>query len=373
MNKDMNKDMNKEKESKIEITSDIKKFLSLPEVNKIIHHNGSYDLSLLTGDASQRTYYRAYNNSDNSSYVVCRDKSCSDIKTLEQYDFWEVYNFLRKNNIRVPEIFHVDLTNALLLEEDLGEISLLSKMSSIDSLQEEYNLYESCLDLLIKIHSQKLTSLDGPATGAHRFANRYFDRQKYEYEIDFTKTHFLERFLNVKFTEMETEIFNSAFSKIISVLTKQKNYFTHRDFHSRNIMVKNDELVIIDFQDARMGPLQYDLVSLLDDCYYSIDEENHKQLIKYYWHNWAQEECDSSFDEFMEVYCYMAVQRIYKAIGSFAYIYYNKNSPKYLVNIGRAMERLKYFLINSDDFELNKELISIKQILFKYYYGNYGN
>ncbi|MBF0297534.1 MAG: phosphotransferase [Oligoflexia bacterium] len=357
-----------------ELSEEMKNFLNLTDVSRIIGDD-PYEINLLTGDASGRTYYRLKTKgSDSKSFVLCKDKT--NVQNIESYDFWEVYNFFKKNGIRVPEIYHVDIKKGFLLEEDLGDMSLLSYMSTISSIQEEYNIYENCLDLLIKSQSQVKPQVKPQVKAKkdlevkYRFADRFFDKDKYQYEIDFTAKNFIERFLNVKFSDIESEIFNNAFSKIINILSEQKMFFTHRDFHSRNIMVKNSELVLIDFQDARMGPLQYDLVSLLDDCYYSLDEENHQQLIKYYWHNFAQEECDCSFDVFNEIYCYMAVQRIYKAIGSFAYIYYNKNSPKYLVNIGRAMERLRFFLSNSDDFELAKELLSIKQILFKYYYGN---
>ena len=155
----------------------------------------------------------------------------------------------------------------------------------------------------------------------------------------------------------------NEFKPICQRLEKQSMVFTHRDFHSRNIMVREEEFILIDFQDARWGIPQYDLVSMLEDCYYEINSENKAQLISYYYENLGNEvHGQKDFEEFSSLYHDMSLQRVFKAIGSFSYIYETRKDVRYVKNIGFAMEKLKTILFQSDSYT------ALRQILFKYYY-----
>ena len=128
-------------------------------------------------------------------------------------------------------------------------------------------------------------------------------------------------------------------------------------------MVKNNELIVIDFQDARMGIPQYDLVSLLEDAYYEIGRQNKYNLKKYYWSNFLEDKkYQSSFEEFERLYSLMSIQRIYKAIGSFSFIHTTRGDVRYLKYIGFCFEKLRS-VMNS-----LPELRDLKNTLSKIYY-----
>jgi aminoglycoside/choline kinase family phosphotransferase len=148
-------------------------------------------------------------------------------------------------------------------------------------------------------------------------------------------------------------------------LASQKMVITHRDFHSRNIMVKGDEYTFIDFQDARWGIPQYDLVSLLEDCYYDLKEENRQKLKRYYYdHLDPAIHGQKSYEEFELYYQDMLIQRVFKAVGSFCYIYNWRKDDRYLKYIGFAMEKIRKVMMN------NPRYLDLKQRLFQHYYAN---
>ena len=139
----------------------------------------------------------------------------------------------------------------------------------------------------------------------------------------------------------------------------------HRDYHSRNIMVVNEEVVVIDFQDARMGLPQYDLVSLLEDCYYKVSRDNKHDLKMIYWDNFLQKNCpQESKEEYLRLYDLMTIQRTFKALGSFAYIYKNRNDIRYLKYIGYAFENLRDVLFRYDEFRDLR--VCLSEIYYEY-------
>ena len=140
---------------------------------------------------------------------------------------------------------------------------------------------------------------------------------------------------------------------------------THRDFHSRNIMVQGDQFIFIDFQDARWGIPQYDLVSLLEDCYYELDDKNRETLKRYYYDNLDPAiHGQKNFQEFLCLYEDMTIQRVFKAVGSFCYIYNWRKDERYLKYIGFAMEKIRKVMMD------NPKYIDLKKKLFQHYYAN---
>lgn len=309
------------------------------------------DIEKLTGDASTRRYYRL--ESETNTYVACLD----DITESESNRFVDVQDFLNGKEIRVPHILDTLLQKGYILEEDLGDITFLQLLSQIDDTKKEYELYKKVVDELIKIHKIPREDLV-----ESRLFDLAFDETKLMQEIDFTEKFFLRKLLKIENDDDMNEI-RSEFLKICSRLSAEQRVLTHRDFHSRNIMVKEDELVIIDFQDARMGIPQYDLASLLDDCYYDLDSDNYNKLLKYYYDQMKNViTSQGSYENFISLYNDMTLQRVYKAIGSFAYIYETRKDARYLRYIGFAMEKLKRVMFSDPRYsELRKKIT-------RYYY-----
>lgn len=305
----------------------------------------------LTGDASTRRYYRLY--TEDESFVACLDNASE----TNSNSFVSVQKFLSDYKIRVPKIYDINLRRGYILEEDLGDITLLQKLSTIKSKEEEFCAYENIIGSLLSLHKIPKEDVLKGNVFQHKF-----DFEKLNYEIEFTTDFFMRRFLKVEDQSVLDTVTNN-FAAICKRISKEEMVLTHRDFHSRNIMVKNDEFVIIDFQDARLGLPQYDLVSILEDCYYELESENKRKLINYYYDNLPNEiHKQESFENFMSLYDDMALQRVFKAVGSFSYIYETRKDVRYIKYIGFAMEKIRTILLRNSKYD------ELRNSLFKYYY-----
>ncbi|MBH48002.1 MAG: hypothetical protein CME71_07500 [Halobacteriovorax sp.] len=322
-------------------------------IKKEVIDSGDYKIQKLTGDASTRRYYRIIFK--DKAYVVCLDTPRNE--SDGEPDFVIVHRTLEKDNVRVPKILDCDIERGYYLEEDLGDQTFLKQLSLCRSRAEEKLWYVKAVDLLIEMHKVDISTDDQKV-----YCKRSFDQEKLMSEIQFTFTQFIEGLMNYKKEEYDQASLMTDFTDLCQKISSGPWVFTHRDYHSRNLMIKDEELIVIDFQDARKGLPQYDLCSLLEDCYYETAAENHDDLIKRYWNNFAKDLFHSE-EEFMEQYRLMAVQRIFKAIGSFAYIYRLRGDIRYLRHIGRAFERLKDIL-----FELG-QYPNLRQQLASLYYA----
>ncbi len=315
----------------------------------------NWEIHRLTGDASSRRYYRV--DCEKKQFVVCLQQP---LEGGGRDNFVDMQRILSSENIRVPHIYDVDLERGYLLEEDLGDQTLLNFLSKLRSPREELEAYEKALQELIKIHGIKKESYPEGC-----FSSLYFDKEKLMSEVAFTVKQLIEGLFNQALSEEKKKILETTFENICQTLASQKMVVTHRDYHSRNIMIKDSDFVVIDFQDARMGIPQYDLVSLLEDCYYKISRQNKHKLKKTYWDEFLKEKCyQSSFEEFSILYDKMAIQRIFKALGSFAYIYRLRGDIRYLKYIGYAFEKLRDILFRYKEY--NELRVVLSEIYYEY-------
>ena len=160
----------------------------------------------------------------------------------------------------------------------------------------------------------------------------------------------------------EERVLLSSYENICKNISREERVLSHRDFHSRNLMFYKKSFFVIDFQDARMGVPQYDLVSLLDDCYYEVSPSNKVFLKRYYFDRFSG--YGKSFEHFLKLYDYVKLQRLFKALGSFAYVYRTKKDNRYLKYIGHGFEKLRETLKNYPEFD------DLRILLSKIYYGN---
>lgn len=309
----------------------------------------------LTGDASTRRYYRLFTNLN--SYVACLDNPLTEATPKNSFVSNQV--FLSSAGIRVPQIVDMNLSKGYILEEDLGDVTLLSHLATIDTPNDELVIYKKIVTQLIQLH--QISPKDLLDSGLY---NLKFDLTKLMDEMEFTFKFFLRIFLKVQNEELINDM-RKELLKVCERLSSRKMVLTHRDFHSRNIMIKNKEYIFIDFQDAREGIPQYDLVSLLEDCYYDLTDENRNYLKKYYYDNLDFNSLDQkSYDIFLMYYDDMTIQRVFKAIGSFSYIYATRKDERYLKYIGFGMEKLRKLMLKDDRYR------NISHQLFKIYYAN---
>lgn len=313
------------------------------------------EIDKLTGDASTRRYYRLFTDKD--SYVVSLDNPFDG--EIEKHPFVGVQKFLSSNNIKVPQILDHNLSRGYLLQEDLGNATLLQHIAGVNSFDEEFKIYKIIIDQLLELHRIPKNSVQN-----NNLFQLQFDHQKYMDETRFTFKYFFNFFNKITDEKIIGEL-EVLFDLIMKRLAEQKMVITHRDFHSRNIMVKNDKFIFIDFQDARWGIPQYDLVSLLEDCYYDLKEENRQKLKRYYFDNLDPAiHGQNSYAHFEELYDDMAIQRVFKAVGSFCYIYNWRKDDRYLKYIGFAMEKIRRIMMDKPRYA------ELKTKLFQNYYAN---
>lgn len=321
---------------------------------KTIHKNLLSDdhvvnVEKLTGDASTRKYYRIWTSKE--SYVVCLD---NPIANEEEPTFLKLQRVLHAEKVRVPLIHDKELSTGYILEEDLGDVTFLKEIASINGLKDEYEFYIKAIDLMASIHQIDITKYKGES-----FTKLAFDTEKLFAEMEFTKKYFLKSYLGLDVTTPEVDALYSRLHEMCVMLSSEPRTLVHRDYHSRNLMIKNGEQVVIDFQDARMGTPLYDLVSLLEDCYYQIDEVNKKKLIEYYYNTYFKKfDSKKSFEQFKSVYDMMAIQRVFKAIGSFAYIYADRKDLRYIKYIGYAFEKVRGIMLNHPHFAKERKILS---------------
>lgn len=333
----------------------IEELFNKTQEKNILQNEKVVEIDKLTGDASTRRYYRIFTESN--SYVVCLDNPFDE--DVEKHPFLSVQQFFSQNNILVPEILDHNLSRGYSLQEDLGNETLIMRLSNLTSTKEEFKIYKKIIDQLLELHR-----IPKSAVRNKNLFHLKFDYQKYMDETRFTFKYFMN-FFNKNLDETLINDLESLFDPIMKRLAEQKMVITHRDFHSRNVMVKDGRFVFIDFQDARWGIPQYDLVSLLEDCYYNIKEENRESLKKYYFDNLSSEiHGQKNYEQFLELYDDMLIQRVFKAVGSFCYIYNWRKDERYLKYIGFAMEKIRNVMMDKPKYS------ELKNKLFQHYYAN---
>jgi len=286
----------------------------------------------LQGDASERSYFRV---SQKNTEGVNRNKAQKSIQSLIvmqlekpvldiKIDFIQILKFLRKLDLPVPELFYYDIPQGLLFLEDCGTMTLESQLYSFP--QDKTLLYRQAVELLVRMQSKATHSVDSTCPAYHR----KFDVDKLMWEFNFMLDHYVDDFCDSPLDSLAKKELREVFAPLCESLAQEKLYFTHRDYHSRNLMFDRGRLVLIDFQDARMGPCQYDLVSLLKDSYVKIDDALVLELIDFYVRLKEKEEGQKvDRERFNLIFDEMSIQRNLKAVGTFAYQSVKKNNNRY--------------------------------------------
>ena len=284
----------------------------------------------LTGDASTRAYFRF--EGTQSDYILC--KELNPMAEANE-DFCLTHEILSKKGIRVPDILNINHEHKTLLEEDLGDNTLLRHL--VGAGESVVNSeYQKVIDTIIKLFAVRLEN-----SKHKKIFDRSFDFKKLSSEMEMTVEFFLEKYLNTAEEFSRDPRFTTEIHQICQELEVSPRVFCHRDLHSRNVMVKDGEQYLIDFQDARMGPVFYDLVSLLEDCYFSLGHKLRESLYQYF-----MSKVEGAFEikDYRRLYNLCAIQRIFKALGSFAYFYVDKGDDRYLKYIGIGVDRLHEIL-----------------------------
>lgn len=281
------------------------------------------DICLIAGDASPRKYYRVVlAGVKPPSTIIAVDSP----PTEKNEEFLRIRELLSDGGVRVPALIAADLEKGYLLLEDLGDETLLPRLNEANA--DEW--YSKGLESLADLAS---IDLSGGAPEA-------YSPKKLLQEMRLFTEWFVPRLLQIPMADDFERAFARLADFLITSAQAQPQVLVHRDFHSRNLMLlPNDELAVIDFQDAVLGPITYDPVSLLKDCYVRWPRD--RQL------TWVCEYqallvtrgimAPVSATEFIRWFDLMGLQRHIKVLGIFARLAFRDNKPQYLLDLSRVL------------------------------------
>lgn len=270
---------------------------------KLSSSENHYNISKLIGDASTRQYFRC-SVSERSYIIAVYPKPFNP----DKFSYLEVYELLRQIGLPVPEILAVDGDLGAVLQEDLGSESLQKRLLT-SGKDERDKLLHQAIDHIVKLQQQGPQALKKESQ-ASQLA---FDEKKLNWELHFFRRYYLEGYRKGKPANQEE--LTEEFARLAADLASLPRFLCHRDYHVRNLFLKEDRIYIIDFQDARWGPLCYDLVSLLKD---SI-QLHISEIGEYKSYFLSKSRRGKPVYDFDRQFHLMCIQRLLKAIGTYGY------------------------------------------------------
>jgi aminoglycoside/choline kinase family phosphotransferase len=300
-----------------------------------LSENTYTDLRSASADASFRQYFRVTNNKDNKTYIVMD----APPEKEDCHPFLLVTDLIRSVGVNAPDVISVDIQQGFLLLDDLGSRPYLDYLDD-DSANK---LYSDAIDALVKMQS-----IDGllPA----------YDEERLQTEMDLFETWYLNRHLDIQLNDKQKTSLSRTFDLLIKNASEQPQVFVHRDYHSRNLMITDENNPgVIDYQDAVIGPITYDLVSLFKDCYIEWPRERIELWLELYLARISPERLIDK-DTLIRWFDLMGVQRHLKVLGIFARLNYRDGKSQYLDDLPLT---LKYVLDMCEQYD---ELQPLKQL-----------
>jgi N-acetylmuramate 1-kinase len=301
----------------------------------------------LTGDASDRRYFRVLLD-DGQSIVLALHAGPIEFQTLP---FANVAALLEQMRLPVPSILGHSDADGILALQDLGDVTLQAHLGAA-SAAEHAALYREAVSLveILQRHGRELQS---DRFIPYRIA---FDVEKLTWELEFFVKHFLLAYRGASLSDSDRHALAVEWSAIAEELASEPRVLCHRDYHSRNLMLHDARLYLIDFQDARLGPDTYDLVSLLRDSYVDLTDLEVDELIAYFLALKKTAPADSV--EFRRRFDLMALQRNLKALGTFGYQTTTRGNTVYIQYIPRTLRHVRTNLQKYERFAQLRTLLA---------------
>jgi len=292
-----------------------------------------FSVEVASADASFRRYFRI--KGDGDSYILMD----ASLEKESLAPFIDITERLLSVDVRAPRILLQDLDEGFLIIDDFGSTNYL------DLLDEEnfMRLYTKAMEEILKMQQGDTAGLP------------LYDKAFLHVEMDLMKTWFLEKYVKMPLSAEDEETIEKALDAISEVvLTQPQGVFVHRDYHSRNIMFTPEEEVgVIDYQDAMNGAITYDLVSLLKDLYIEYPPEEVEALALAFRDMLGLETDDATF---MKWFDFMGLQRHIKVLGIFARLYLRDGKDGYLKDLPLT---LKYTIEAAQKYEETQDLAKL--------------
>ena len=279
-----------------------------------------------SADASFRRYFRLTRGRD--SYIIMDAPPDKE----DSAPFVKIAQMLAAAELNVPLILARDMRRGFLLLSDLGSRQYLDELPRLGAAE---TLYGDALGALIRMQT-------APPENWRQIPD--YDRALLLREMELLPEWFLKRHLNVDIDAAVRALLDDLFAGLSDMALEQPATFVHRDYHSRNLLVTDqDNPGILDFQDAVRGPVTYDLASLLKDCYIAWPPAQVKAWALQFRENLLQAGFAMQADEntFMRWFDLMGLQRHIKVLGIFARLFYRDGKSQYLKDLPRVLRYAK--------------------------------
>lgn len=302
---------------------------------------GAWGIRKLKGDASTREYFRCGVSDAETAILTLYPEPFDPAEST----YLQVYRMLRRIGLPIPRVHAVDGGLGAVLQEDLGDMTLERRLRGAGTRERKRLLGQAARHLIV-------LQRKGPQTADPDWPvlQLAFDLEKLTWELQFFRRHFLEGYSSVR---VEREKLASEFLALCGELAEAERFVCHRDYQVRNLMLKEGRVYMIDFQDARLGPQAYDLVSLLLD---SIDlpPGEVEELVDFYLQGGAPAVDPGQFRRQFHL---AAIQRLLKALGTFGYQAGALGRESYRAYIPGTLERVAAALKTIPEFPYIRALV----------------
>jgi hypothetical protein len=300
--------------------------------------------SPIAGDGSKRIFWRIGDAGSDLSYIAMENAPTDDFSKRENAAYLNIGRHLRNKGLPLPEIHRFDLDKGWFIMEDFGDISL---QSACERERERIPLYAPILEILFQLQTR---GSEGFNTGWTCQTETYDRQVMRRYEVDYFKGAFLETYLGFRKGWPGLE---RSFEHLIDEASKAENcFFLHRDFQSRNIMITGKKIGILDWQGGRLGPLAYDLASLLIDPYTRLPVPEKESLYNRYLRLLGQKQ-PHRVAVFEKSFPYLAIQRNLQILGAFSFLSRVRGKTYFEEYIPGAFKSLQYLLDTVKDRDLS--------------------
>lgn len=285
-------------------------------------NNEPFTLTTASADASFRRYFRVH-TANRTLIAMDAPPPQEDCRP-----FVRIAKLLLAAGLNVPEIVAEDVEHGFLLLSDLGDTTYLSVLNAENAT----SLYGDATQALIKMQLASQPDTLPP-----------YDEALLSKEMQLFPDWYLAKHLEVTLNDAQVAVLQQTFALLNQNILAQPKVTVHRDYHSRNLMVCDNNPGVLDFQDAVYGPITYDLVSLLKDAYIAWDEEQIIDWVARYWQSAKKAGLPVSLDfgEFYRDFEWMGAQRHIKVLGIFARLYHRDSKDGYLKDMPLVMEYLR--------------------------------
>ena len=312
----------------------------------------NYDIQPASSDASFRRYFRITSSAGLFTPYQAQSLIVMDAPPFQEdtRPYIHIAKLMAHVGLNVPLVLEENTEQGFLLLTDLGSTQYLSVLNEANVNE----LYKDALDALLKLQTNGPSESDGIPPYDHALLQR---------ELEIFREWYLQKHLGLRLSKEHDNVINDAFSLLIDTALEQPAVCVHRDYHSRNLMqTEKNNPGVLDFQDAVIGPITYDVVSLLKDCYISWPREQVESWALQYKANLEGAGVIEGVDnkQFLRWFDFMGAQRHLKATGIFARLDQRDGKPDYLNDIPRTLSYVidvtgRYKELNL----LNQFLISI--------------